>query len=252
MRYLGTIDMTGGPGLINGSLSFSPASYDAAIYVFPTGIPDDRDLQTLVTLENVTLGAILATSSFYRQGEYMDDTFVGFVSAAMGASWRVNASITDANGSSWRLYVFAAPSYPLSRVVRNQLPLLVRQLGVPRRMEYADQVGSATAAGVRNVVTFAADANGILGWILDHAAWRLMGRGTAEIGLARVLDGGAVAYTQRMSVTATTGVLDEHVLGPMAGYRSAPGNALVVDFAAAPAAANFQVISCGAYQYALL
>jgi hypothetical protein len=55
-----------------------------------------------------------------------------------------------------------------------------------------------------------------------------------------------------MSVTATVGVLDEHVMGPMGGYRSAPGNALVVDFAAAPAAGNFQVISAGAYQYALL
>lgn len=245
VRYLGMLDMSGTNVQILGNFTFSPASYDGAIYVIPTGSPNSSAEWAVVTMSCNTLSVLLHQANYYEAGRYLADPFVGFVSAAMGAAWEVDAVINNATASDWKLYIFAAPSFPLSRIVRDQLRLLVSMNGTPAHNPYPTFGNSAPAAGVRASVVFPA----VLGqrWVLDHAAWRLMGRGAADIQLARVLDGAAVMYSERLSVQALVGDRDEHIAGPLVGYNNTPGNTMTVEFAAAPGAANFEVINAGAY-----
>lgn len=245
-RFLGSIDMTGTAASKNVTLNFAPASYDGAVYVISTGNPFSPSGIANVKVVNNDNTATLVDADMYAQGAWLAEPLAAFVSAAMGASWAVNASVDQPTASTWKLWVFAVPSYPGARIVRDQSPLLVVQTGAWARVAYSSQLRSTPAAGAIATVTFAATAD--RRWVLDHASFRLMGRGTADIQTAQLTDGGVAFYQQRMSVTATSGVLDEHIIGPNAGYSAAIGAALGVTFAAAPAAANFEVISAGAYQ----
>lgn len=244
-RYLGTLDMTGTYGLRQLNLDFAPGSFEGAIYVLQTGGPNSTSHSASISVQCLAPAITSAFQDVYASGSERIDPLVAPVSPIVGLTWRVQATASNASSSTWALYVFAIPAYPMARIVHDQVPFLVEQRGIPRRVPYDSQQRVLPGAGVQAIVTFAATAN--FRWILDHASFRLMGRGTADIVIAQLLDGAAAFYNQRMSVNATTGDRDEHVIGPMAGYSSAIGNALVVQFSAAPAAANFEVVSAGAY-----
>lgn len=251
-RYLGTLDMSGTYVSKNANLAFAPASYDGAVYVISTGDAHSSTLSARVVVANNDQSISLTDQDMYGQGEFMTEPVVAFVSAALGTNWEVDAHADGGVASDWHLWVFAVPSYPGSRIVHDQRPLLVRQNGVPYRQLYSDKAFHTPGVTTRATITFAADPNGVLGWVVDEASWTHIGHGAAGSVIARILDGATVIWQQRLQVGATDGDRDRYVMGPLAGYSSAPGNSLTVDFSAAPAAGNVEAVAAGAYQYALL
>jgi hypothetical protein len=55
LRFLGSIDLAGTGGLVQGDLDFAPASYDGAVYVIPTGDPQSTDHSARIALQAHTL-----------------------------------------------------------------------------------------------------------------------------------------------------------------------------------------------------
>lgn len=246
LRYLGTINMTGSGPLV-GSLAVAPASYDYSIVVIALGSPASGTGIASVAVHNNLQGFDTDRWHPYQTGSYQSEPFTAFIAAAIPGTWQIDAAIDSAAGSTWQLYVFASPVVPLSRVVANGRGLLVIENGVGSRRPYDQVSTNAPGAAVRSTLTLPAIAGSQ--WIVDFAAFRLMGRGAADIVLARITDGGVPIYQQRMTVTATVGDKDENIVGPNAGIPISVGAAGVVEFSAAPAAGNFEVTNVGAYLY---
>ncbi len=102
------------------------------------------------------------------------------------------------------------------------------------------------AAGVQATLTLTGASN--LRWVLDECVWRLLSRGTADIQQAQVVDNATTIWAARMQVTATAGDTDETRLGPLSAIMAGVGLNMIIRFGAAPAAANFEVVSFTAYQ----
>ena len=246
LRYLGTIAMHGN-GLVQGQLFFTPSSYDGAIYVIQAGAPNSDDHDAVITLICNTVVATTAIQQTYQQDDFQSDPFVGFVSRELGPGWSVTAQIVNATNSSWDLYVFAAPTFPLAKVVRGGIAFQTMQAGVSRREPTDDE--RFHTPGVTTLATITFPATTGYGWVLDHASWTHIGHGTAGSVIARILDGATVIHQQRLQVGATDGDRDRYSVGPSAGYASAIGASLTVDFSAAPAAGNVEAVAGSAYKY---
>ncbi len=245
VRYLGTINLSGTGGLIQGNLAFSPASYDGAIYVVFGGDPSSTDQDATITLTCVTLGQVISNYQYYLGALYGPDPFVGFVSAVLGANWQVAGQIVNANGSTWQLHVFAVPSYPLARIVRNQSPLPAGAIGYWRK-PYDSVLLHTPAANVLATVTFPATAN--RRWVLDHAVWTLRNTAAAAAAVSiEILDGAVTIWRHALTIQAVVNAVDRMVLPSELGIASTAANGLTVRFAAAGGATTVESVTAGAY-----
>lgn len=255
LRYLGNIALAG-IGLHNGTLDFTPASYDGAVYLVCLGDVVNGGHLDAVSVKELASGLVTFGPAGMTGG---DDPSVAFVARVLGSAWRVTAQVTwPGVGGPYAatLYVFAVPNYPgvsLNKPI-NPFPVTVSGFTASYASVIQDSSRAALgqsaqsivpAAGTRAAVTFAGVA--LQTWILDSFSCRIMGRATADIQTARVTLAGAAALQHRMSVTATLGDKDEWTMGPGLGLAAPLGQALVVEFAAAPAAANFETVNAIAF-----
>lgn len=246
LRYLGSIDASG-TGPIAASLVVAPTSYDYSLVIIPVGSPASTTSLATITVINTTGNVITDSWSYAADGKGTNSPFVAFIAAAIPGSWEVRAAIDSASGSTWTLYVFAAPALQVQRVVAGGRGLLVLQNGIGPRRPYDQQSQATPAAAAQASITFPAVAGAQ--WIIDHAHWRLVGRGTADLKSAQITDGGTIIAATRLQVTATVGSTDEWKIGPEAGVPISVNAIGKVEFSAAAAALNFETVTAGGYLY---
>lgn len=251
LRYLGSIDMTGTYASKTGVLAVSPASYDGAIVVIPLGSPASSSFQAELDLTNTTLGFATDLMQFYDTGQYLAEPFVAFIAAVIPGTWQVQSNVLNAAGSTWVLYVFAAPSFPLSRIVRDNKPLLVSSQGQHMSVStgphqpYDAQGQAGPAANTAATVTFPATAN--KRWTLDFALGEIFAVAAAAGSCSfTISDGAATIFSHPLEIPAAANQADRQAIGPGLGLTGSYNTAMTVTVPAAGAGVSGRV-TAGAY-----
>jgi hypothetical protein len=163
----------------------------------------------------------------------------------MDTAWRVHGETVNAVNSTWKLWVFAAPTFPLAMIVRDSFPLIVQPQPMWSR-PYDSMLSHVPAAATQATVTFPATTG--RRWVIDHAIWTM--RSFAAVGNAQgiqILDGATPIYQSVGSIPATAFVVDREVVGPGAGYVGSLGAAVKVEWVAGGPANTAQRVAAGAY-----
>lgn len=251
LRYLGALTLTGN-GQQDGTLAFTPATYDGAVYIVLDQSADGAAALNSIFVLNTDTG----TATLIAELRNNDPPLTAFVARVMGASWEVRAEVflsVVGPAETWRAHVFAVPAFPLAVIQQPTNPLNVdiaeqswSGLRVGPREGYVQYAHHRPAAATRATATFIGIPD--FAWCLDLAEWTIRNNAAAanQVGY-NVKDGGVAIWSGVIVIPAIVNSSDRVTLGPQLGIRAAIGNDLTIDFDIAGPAGTFEEVQGAAY-----